>query len=212
MPDTAVAAAQIETLFTRSAGTYRFARRGRPPLPAVFGADDATRATFKGMIEAVAAQAGHRTAMADSDPGANLFMVCCRDWNESSAIPDRDGLAPDLLPLLSRLKAVHADQYRILRHDKTGAVRAVWVFLRMDTDLNGRPAGTLPLGQSLPVILPWSMAAFTGGSPLVQAPRGGVILRFWNTGLIDAAYDPVLPAAATDASHTLPLAARLPRS
>ena len=45
---------QIEALFTRSDGTYAFARWGRPIAPIVFGVQDETLSVVKGAWEAVA--------------------------------------------------------------------------------------------------------------------------------------------------------------
>ena len=42
-------------LFSRSDGTFHFARWGRPIVPVVFGVEDKTLATLKGAIEAVVA-------------------------------------------------------------------------------------------------------------------------------------------------------------
>ena len=50
---------EVEAFFTRSDGSYVFARWGRPIVPVVFGVDDATLGVVKGAIEAVVALAGH---------------------------------------------------------------------------------------------------------------------------------------------------------
>lgn len=57
---------EIARLFTRSDGSFLFARWGRPLAPIVFGVEDATLATLKGAMEAVCAMAGHQ--MAETDP------------------------------------------------------------------------------------------------------------------------------------------------
>jgi hypothetical protein len=49
---------EVEALFTRSDGSFLFARWGRAIAPVVFGVDEATLATVKGAIEAVC-RAGH---------------------------------------------------------------------------------------------------------------------------------------------------------
>ena len=61
---------QIEALFTRSDGTYAFARWGRPIAPIVFGVTDEALSVIKGAWEAVAMLAGH--TMAETDP--QLFL------------------------------------------------------------------------------------------------------------------------------------------
>lgn len=203
----------IEALFTRADGSYLFCRWGRPVVPIVFGVDDRTLRTVKGAIEAVVTLADH--SMADSDPelGANLMFFFFRDWGELTEVPDLDRLIPDLAPLVDRLQAEDANQYRMFRFDEAGAIRASFVFLRMDWDLAGQSAETLALNQVVQSILLWSDTAFSERSPLARLPGNGrVILRPEIAGVIRAAYDPVMPAVSGDASHALRIAARLQRS
>jgi len=201
---------QIQALFTRSDGSYTCARWGRPIAPIVFGVDDQTLATVKGALEAVVALAGHQMVETDPELGANLMMFFFRDWDELPEVPDLDRLVPDLVPLVERLKAVDANQYRIFRFDEAGAIKASFVFLRMDKELSKVPAETLALSQIVQTILLWSDTAFGDASPLAKVPEtGAVILRPDIAGVIRAAYDPVLPALAQDASHAMRLAARL---
>lgn len=201
---------EISDLFTRSDGTFLCARWGRPIVPVVFGVEDATLSVVKGAIEAVVTLAGHKMAEMDPELGVNLMVFFCRDWAELTGVPDLDRLVPDLGPLVARLEAAEANQYRIFRFDADGGIRAAFVFLRMDTHLAAVPAATLALSQAVQTILLWSDRAFTGASPLAMA-EGVAVLRPDIAGVIRAAYDPVLPAAATDASHALRLFARLPR-
>ena len=70
------------------------------------------------------------------------------------------------------------------------------------------PADTLALSQAVQSILLWSDRAFTEASPLAVAD-GVAVLRPEIAGVIRAAYDPVMPAVAQDASHALRLFARL---
>ena len=117
---------------------------------------------------------------------------------------------PDLKPLVDKLKAADANQYRIFRFDDVGAIQASFVFLRMDRELSQVPAETLALSQIVQTILLWSDQAFTETSPLAKVPEtGAVILRPDIAGVIRAAYDPVLPALAQDASHAMRVAARM---
>jgi hypothetical protein len=58
------------------------------------------------------------------------------------------------------------------------------------------------------VILLWSDRAFAERSPLARTPDGVTVLRPGIAAVIRAAYDPVMPAAASDPSHALRLAAR----
>ena len=203
-----VEAAEIEAKFTRGDGSYLCARWGRPIVPVVFGVDDATLAVFKGAIEAVVALAGHRMAETDPELGANLMMFFCRDWAELTEVPHLDRLVPDLGPLVGRLQVAEANQYRIFRFDEVGAIKACFVFLRMDEHLAAVPAHTLALSQVAQSILLWSDMAFRETSPLVVA-GDHVVLRPEIAALMRAAYDPVLPVAAQDASHALRLSARI---
>ncbi len=202
---------EIETHFTRSDGSYVFARWGRPIAPIVFGVDDATLSVIKGAIEAVAQLAGHQVVEVDPELGTNLMIFFFRDWNELLELPDLDRLVPDLGPLVARLTAADANQYRIFRFDDAGAIRASFVFLRMDEQLSAIPAETLALGQVVQAVLLWSDTAFRDRAPLAQLPgKGAVILRPEISALIAAAYDPVMPVHALDPSHALRLAARMP--
>jgi len=199
----------VEALFTRADGSYLFARWGRPIVPVVFGTDDKTLEVVKGAVEAVVMMAGHTMAETDPELGVNLMFFFFREWDELLEVPDMDRMIPDLGPLVARLKAAEANQYRIFRFDEVGAIKASFVFLRMDEQLSRVPADTLALAQVAQTILLWSDTAFTDRSVLAQAGEGQVILRPDVGAVIRAGYDPVMPAVAQDASHALRLAARL---
>ncbi len=198
----------IQTLFTRESGEFLFARWGRPIVPIVFGVQDETLATVKGAFEAVVALAGHKMAETDPELGANCMIFFFRDWQELLEVPDLDRLIPDLAPLVERLVSADANQYRIFRFEKDGAIRAAFVFLRMDKEMSKVPAETLALSQVVQTILLWSDTAFRSQSPLAVA-GDTTVLRPDIAELIRAAYDPVLPGAAQDASHVLRLFARM---
>jgi hypothetical protein len=201
-------ASEVEKLFTRSDGSFLCARWGRPIVPVVFGCDDTTLSVVKGAIEAVVALAGHKMAETDPELGANLMVFFFRDWDELRHVPHLDRLVPDLEPLLARLEAAEANQYRLFRFDPQGAIRAAFVFLRMDDHLSAIPAEALALAQAAQTILLWGDRAFESAGPLADI-RGQLILRPDIGALIRAAYAPVLPAVAQDPSHALRLAARL---
>ncbi len=201
-------AAEIEALFTRSDGSYAFARWGRAICPVVFGVDDATLGVVKGALEAVVTLAGHEMGDMDAELGSNLMVFFFSEWAELPEVKGMDRLVPDLGALVARLQAADANQYRIFRFDDAGAIKACFVFLRMDQHLNAVPAHTLALSQIVQSVVLWSDAAFQDRSPLAVngdsafiQPDIGSVLR--------AAYDPVLPAAARDPSHALRLAARV---
>ena len=166
------AAEEVAALFTRSDGAYAFARWGRPIAPVVFGVEDASLPTIKGAIEAVAALAGHPVAEMDPELGTNLMLFFVRDWDELSDVPHLGRLIPGLAPLLARLQAADANQYRIFRFEPEGGIRAAFAFLRMDAHLAAVPAATLALSQAVQVILLWSDAAFAGRPPLLAGPGG----------------------------------------
>lgn len=201
-------AAEVEELFTRADGSFLFARWGRPVCPVVFGVDDATLGVVKGAIEAVCALAGHEMGEMDAELGSNLMMFFMSDWNELLDVPGMDRLVPDLAPLVARLQGAEANQYRFFRFDERGAIKACFVFLRMDQHLSNVPAQTLALSQITQSMLLWSDRAFQDRSPLMVADDT-TILRPDFAALIRAAYDPVLPHAAQDSSHALRLAARI---
>ncbi|MZQ89381.1 hypothetical protein GVY41_09795 [Frigidibacter albus] len=200
----------ITALFTRASGDYVFARWGRPIVPVVFGVDDATLSTMKGAIEAVVVLAGHKMAEHDPELGANLMVFFLRDWAELLEVPNLDRLLDGLAPLVARLQAAEANQYRVFRFDPSGAIKAAFVFVRMDDALAEVPAATLALSQAVQVIVLWSDAAFHQASPLGLV-EGVAVLRPEIAAVIRAAYDPVLPVATQEASHGLRLAARAGR-
>ena len=199
---------EIEKLFSRDSGEFAFARWGRPLSPVVFGVDDATLSVIKGALEAVCVLSGHKIAETDPELGSNLMMFFFKDWAELLEVPGLDRLVPDLGPLVEKLTAVDANQYRLFRFDEAGAIKACFVFLRMDKHLSAVPAQTLALSQIVQSFLLWSDAAFKDRSPLAVADKT-TILRPDIAELLRAAYDPILPSAAQDPSHALRLFARL---
>jgi hypothetical protein len=202
---------EVKALFTRGDGTYLFARWERPIVPVVFGLAEESLPIFKGAIEAVVTLAGHKMAETDPELGANLMVFAFRDWAELLAVPDLDRLVPELAGLVTRLEAGEANQYRIFRFEANGAIRAAFVFLRMDSALAEMEAGTLALAQAVQVILLWSDQAFRHASPLARVGEE-VVLRPEIAAAIRAGYDPVLPVMARDPAHALRLSARVGRA
>ncbi len=201
---------QVKTLFTRADGSFLFARWGRPIVPVVFGVDDAALPVIKGAFQAVTALAGHHMAETDPELGANLMVFFCRDWAELAEVPHLGDLVPELAGLLARLQAADANQYRIFRFDPDGAIKAAFVFLRMDDHLAQTPADVLALAQAVQTIVLWSDTAFTAQSALSVA-NGRVTLRPDIAGVIRAAYDTTLPPMAQDAALAHRIAARVGR-
>lgn len=200
----------VEPMFTRSDGEYLFARWGRPIVPIVFGVDDATLSVVKGAIEAVVVLAGHQMAETDPELGVNFLMFFFREWDELVETPDLDRLVPDLVPLVTRLKAGDANQYRHFRFDEAGAIKAAFAFVRMDAEMSKVPAEDIALAQAAQTVLLWSEKAFRGRGPLAQI-GDHVVLRPDIAEVIRAGYDPVMPAVANDPSHALRMAARVAR-
>lgn len=201
-------ASEVEALFTRGDGSYVFARWGRPIVPVVFGVTDAVLPVVKGAVEAVVALAGHQMAETDPELGANLMLFFFADWDELLAVPKLGEMIPELETLVARLQGAGANQYRSFRFDADGAIKAAFVFVRMDEGLAEVPADVLALNQAVQVILLWSDVAFRGRSPL-GAADGVAVLRPEIAAVIRAGYAPVMPVAARDASHALRLAARV---
>ena len=199
---------EITPLFTRADGQFLFARWGRPIAPVVFGTDEGTLSVIKGAFEAVCALAGHEMAETDPELGANLMVFFLRDWAELPDVPNLDRLIPDLGALVARLAAADANQYRAFRFDPEGAIKAAFVFVRMDAQLSKVSAEVLALSQAVQTILLWSDRAFSDRSALAQA-GGHTVLRPNIAALIRASYDPVLPAISQDPSIALRLAARI---
>ena len=201
---------EITAFFTRADGRYLFARWGRPIAPVAFGVEDGTVSTLKGAVEAVCALACHEMAETDPELGANLMFFFIRDWAELTATPNLDRLIPDLAETITRLTEAEANQYRYFRFDEAGGIKAAFVFVVIDSEMAQVPADTIALSQAVQTILLWSDTAFIAASPLAAAPGGPALLKPQIADVIRAAYDPVLPVMATDPSHGLRLAARLP--
>ncbi len=197
-------------MFTRADGTFLFARWGRPIVPIVFGVDDATLSVMKGAIEAVVALADHKMAETDPDLGANLLVFFFREWNELLETPGLDRLVPDLVPLVGRLEAADANQYRLFRFEPHGAIKAAFVFVRMDAEMSKVAAEDIALAQAVQTILLWSDVAFMDKGPLARLGEQ-VVLRPDIAALVRAGYDPTMPAVANDPSHALRLSARANR-
>lgn len=198
----------IEALFTRSDDAYLCARWGRPIVPVVFGVEEDTIGLMKGAFEALCVLSGHQMAETDPELGVNVMMFFCRDWDELAQVPKLDALVPELQALVARLIKADANQYRIFRFDGAGAIRACFIFLRMDANLSAVPADTLALSQAVQSIVLWSDLAFTDASPLALVD-GQAVLRPDIAAVIRAVYDPVMPVAAHDATHAMRVAARL---
>ncbi|WP_220747514.1 MULTISPECIES: hypothetical protein [Jannaschia] len=201
----------VTALFTRSDDQFLFARWGRPIAPVVFGVTDETVAVLKGAIEALCLLTSHKMAETDPELGANLMVFFIQDWRELTDTPNLDRLIPDLAPLVARLVAQDANQYRIFRFDAQGAIQACFSFIRMDDQLAQVSAETLALNQMVQAMLLWSDKAFHDASPLAMVD-GRAVLRPDVADVMRAAYDPVLPPMSQDPATAMRLSARLGRA
>ena len=198
----------VEQLFTRADESFAFARWGRGIAPVVFGVEDETLGVIKGAIDAVCRLAGHEMTDGDAELGSNFMWFFFRDWNELLDIPRLGDMVPDLEPLVGRLKDADANQYRAFRFDDVGAIKACFVFLRMDDSLSALPADTLALSQATQSMLLWSDTAFKTQSPLALVGET-TVLRPEIGQVIAAAYDPILPVSSEDPTHALRMFARI---
>jgi hypothetical protein len=200
---------EVEKFFMRSSGDYVFARWGRPIAPVVFGTLDENLVTMKTAVEAVCLASGHTIHDLDPDIGSNLMFFFFADWIELRDVPDLDQIIPNLEILLERLQTAKANQYRIFRFDETGAIKACFVFLKMDDALNKLSAESLAMAQVVKAMLLWSDMAFQDGSPLVVLENGATVISPEVSAILKAAYDPTMPPKANDSSHALRIAARV---
>jgi hypothetical protein len=198
----------VEQLFTRADESFAFARWGRGIAPVVFGVEDETLGVIKGAIDAVCRLAGHEMTDGDAELGSNFMWFFFRDWDELLEVPRLGDMVPDLEPLVGRLKDADANQYRAFRFDDVGAIKACFVFLRMDDSLSALPADTLALSQATQSMLLWSDTAFKTQSPLALVGET-TVLRPEIGQVIAAAYDPILPVSSQDPTHALRMFARI---
>ena len=198
----------VEQLFTRADESFAFARWGRGIAPVVFGVEDETLGVIKGAIDAVCRLAGHEMTDGDAELGSNFMWFFFRDWDELLEVPRLGDMVPDLEPLVGRLKDADANQYRAFRFDDVGAIKACFVFLRMDDSLSALPADTLALSQATQSMLLWSDMAFRTQSPLALVGET-TVLRPEIGQVIAAAYDPILPVSSHDPTHALRMSARI---
>ena len=198
----------VEQLFTRADESFAFARWGRGIAPVVFGVEDETLGVINGAIDAVCRLAGHEMTDGDAELGSNFMWFFFRDWDELLEVPRLGDMVPDLESLVGRLKDADANQYRAFRFDDVGAIKACFVFLRMDDSLSALPADTLALSQATQSMLLWSDTAFKTQSPLALVGET-TVLRPEIGQVIAAAYDPILPVSSEDPTHALRMFARI---
>ena len=200
---------EVESYFTRKDGTFLFARWGRPVAPVVFGLDDNSLAILKGAIEAVMSLTNQQMSETDPELGSNFMFFFFSNWLELIEVPNLDKLVPNMSTLVEQLIEAEANQYRIFRFDNAGAIRACFVFIKIDENIMNVPAQTLMLSQVVQSFLLWSDDAFKSGSPLLVSDDHHTLLKPAVSTLIRVAYDPTLPDASNDKSMALRLSARV---
>lgn len=202
----ALSVAAIEQLFTRKDGNYSFARWGRPIAPIVFGVDDDTLGYLKDAIAQTVAVTGGTLAETDPEFGANFMWFFCTDWDEIAAVPDLEKLVPDLQNLVASLSEKNVNQHRMFIFDTHGAIKMCLLFTRMKGAIADMPVNFLATGEVLQSLLTWSEGAFSTQSPIAVIEENGICIVKPNyAALVRAAYDPILPPCALDASHALRL-------
>ncbi|MBL4750971.1 MAG: hypothetical protein JKX71_10400 [Amylibacter sp.] len=202
----------IEQLFTRKDGSYSFARWGRPIAPVVFGVDDETLPHLKDAIAQTVAVTGGTLAETDPEFGANFMWFFCTEWDEVAAVPDLEKLVPDLPSLVNGLNQKNVNEHRMFIFDKDGSIKMCLLFLRMKGAVAGMTVQALGAGETLQSLLTWGEDAFSNQSPIAVLKENGIcIVKPEFAALVRGAYDPIMPAAAIDASHALRLHARADR-
>lgn len=199
----------VEKYFTRNDGSFSFSRWGRSVAPVAFGLEDKSISILKGAIEAVLSLTSQQISETDPELGSNLMFFFLSDWLELQEVPHLDKLIPNMSTLLGKLLEVEANQYRIFRFDRVGAIRACFVFIKMDKHLKKVPAETLMLSQVVQSILLWSDNVFTHNSPLLVTDDNHTLLKPTISNLIKVAYDPTLPNASNDSSLAMRMSARV---
>lgn len=208
MTETALTAAEIETMFTRN-GRYIFARWARPIAPVVFGTDDESLGVIKDAFQTVASLADMRLAETDAELGANFLVFFCSDWSEIKAVPELHRLMGDMDALVGQLEKAGANQYRSFAFDPEGAIKLCILLLRYDDEMAQLSVQALATGQMAQAMLLWSSDAFLRTSPIgIIEANNMAIVRPSIAALIRAAYDKTMPDTASDTSHALRLAAR----
>lgn len=202
-------AAWVEAQFTRSDESFRFARWGRALAPVIVGTNDDGCRIFEDSIRTVAGLAGLEVGALDPDLGANFMVFLVNDWAELTQAPNLGRLIPNLADLIATLTEHGANQYRVFNFAEDGAIRLCITMLRYDDELQAVSAQTLAVGQAVQAMLLWSDRAFMDQSPIAITEDGVCVVKPDHARLLRAAYDPVLPHAAGDASLALRLAARM---
>ncbi|MEM0988096.1 MAG: hypothetical protein AAGK00_04400 [Pseudomonadota bacterium] len=195
--------------FTRSDGSFRFARWARPLAPVIVGTDDQGCKIFEDGIRHVATVAGAEAGELDPDLGANFMVFLVNEWHELEQAPNLVRLLPNLADLIENLTTHGANQYRVFNFDPEGALRLCISLIRYDDQMQSISAQTLAVNIAFQGMLLWSDQAFRDESPFGVTNDGVCLIKPAYARLLQAAYDPVLPSVGNDPAFALRLAARM---
>lgn len=199
----------IEKMFTHD-GVYKFARWSRPQAPAIFGVDDATLGQMKETIIKTVGFTGQEIADVDPDIGMNFMWFFCQSWDELKDAPGLAKLMPDLNERVDRLNAENAFTHRIYGFEEDGSIRMCASFFRMTGEMLDVPLNVLTMTETIRSLLLWSDNALDEHQSVFMIDESGSCHGHpVFTALLHAAYEPVMPATADDASHALRLHARI---
>jgi len=199
----------LTKMFTNPRGEFLLARWGRPLAPVVFGLEDQTLALMKEALVGVTALARLEIVETDPELGANLMVFFIRDWAELRRVPKMGEMLGDVDALVARLEAAQASRYHTFRFDEADAIKACFVFICVGDEMLEMPADELAMVQAVQVMLSWAQGAFAEIPALVRLPGGQVVLHPEIAALIEAAYDPLLPAMSRDPAAVLRVFARM---
>jgi hypothetical protein len=209
MTDTSLSAEKIEKLFTHPDGVFRFARWNRPIAPIAFGVDDATLEQLKTAIVTTIGVAGLKITETDPELGANFMWFFCQNWDEILAVPDLEALIPDLKNIIARLQTTTTKTFRIFVFDKDGSIKMCVQLIKVADETAEMSIQALATGETYQCLALFSPHAFLEESPIAVIEENGLCIpKPEYAALIRAAYDPILPDAAKEATHALRLAAR----
>ena len=199
----------IEKLFTQSNGVFHFARWGRPIAPVIFGVDDATLGAVKTVMTQVLAITGQVMVETDPEMGANFIWIFCADWAEVQNLPDIDKLLPHWAQTQIKLREQKSNSYRYIAYDGDGAIRFCALVIKIAGAYGQQPLPVIATTQILQSLCSFAPNKFAQDSPIALDHNGVCSIKPPYRAVLQAAYDPVLPAASADATLALRLKARV---
>lgn len=198
---------EIAPLFTRPDGSFHFARWARPVAPMVYGVAAETLPLMKGGVRLIADLIGQPWAETDAEAGFNNLLICVAEWWELAGETELERILPEIGTLAAQLAEDEAEQYRLFRFDPEGGIRHCLTLMRISGALARMPADLIALGHAVATALDWAPGALAGG--IMRSGAEGAELRPDLIALMKAAYDPALPAVATDPAFAYRLSARI---